>query len=127
MIGSMSTDSGDTAADSLSTSLTDQGGVAVLRVVGAIDLATAPQLRAAVDAAIQAATRGLVIDLTGVDFLASAGMSVLVEAKQRLADKGFAVVADGPATARPLKLTGLDEPLALRATLAEATAAAAGA
>ena len=120
----MSTESGGSIQHTLSTTATEHDGIAVLTVSGAIDLATAPQLRDAVAAAIGAAERGLVIDLTGVGFLASAGMTVLVEAKQQLGDKGFAVVADGPATARPLKLTGLDEPLALRPTLAEAVAVA---
>lgn len=120
----MSTESGGSIQHTLSTMSTAHDGVAVLTVTGAIDLATAPQLRDAVAAAIGTAVRGLVIDLTGVGFLASAGMTVLVETKQQLGEKGFAVVADGPATARPLKLTGLDEPLALRSTLAEAVAAA---
>ncbi|BCI92312.1 hypothetical protein NIIDMKKI_75180 [Mycobacterium kansasii] len=44
-----------------------------------------------------------------MDFLASAGMTVLVTANaQVVAPTRFAVVADGPATSRPIKLMGID-------------------
>ncbi|WP_233532485.1 STAS domain-containing protein [Antrihabitans sp. YC2-6] len=118
----MSTDPADQlrSPDTLTTALSEQSDLTVLTVSGTIDLATAATLRDAVDVAIGKARTGLIIDLSGVDFLASAGMTILVDARQRVADKAFAVVADGPATARPLKLTGLDEALSLYATLVEA-------
>jgi anti-sigma B factor antagonist len=70
---------------------------------------TAPQLRAAVQSALSKNPAGLIIDLTQVDFLGSAGMQVLMEAHNQVggADTRFAVVADGPATSRPLKITGI--------------------
>jgi len=59
-----------------------------------------------------------------VDFLASAGMGILVVARDELpASVQFAVVADGPATSRPLKLVGISEVVGLHATLDEALAA----
>jgi anti-anti-sigma factor len=52
---------------------------------------------------------GLIVDLTQVDFLGSAGMQVLMEAHNQTDGTAirFAVVADGPATSRPLKITGI--------------------
>ena len=83
---------------------------AILTVVGELDLATAPILQDAVDAVRTTVSSALVIDLTGVDFLASAGMTVLVTSHQAVSDDvAFAVVARGAATARPLQLVGLDE------------------
>ena len=57
-----------------------------------------------------------------VDFLASVGMRVLVAA-QEAADAmsvRFGIVADGPATSRPIRLLGIDAILALYPTLDDA-------
>ena len=56
-----------------------------------------------------------------MEFLASAGMGVLIAAQDELAPAiRFAVVADGPATSRPLKLVGVTDVVDLYATLDEA-------
>lgn len=108
----------------MTTSATSDAGITVLAVTGTVDLATAPALEEAVDAAVSDGPKTLIIDLTGVDFLASAGMAILVATQRRLGDDAaFAVVADGPATARPFRLTGLDEVIQLFATVEEARAA----
>ena len=66
----------------------------------------------------------VIIDLSDVDFLASAGMGVLVAARDKAdGTVGFAVVASGPATSRPLKLVGLADVVGLYSTLDEARAA----
>ncbi len=90
----------------------------VLTVSGEVDMLSAPQLAEAIRTALAAAPPALVIDLTKVDFLASAGMTVLVTAQAEVAPPTrFAVVANGPATSRPIKLMGLDNILALYSTL----------
>ncbi|MCV7090168.1 STAS domain-containing protein [Mycobacterium interjectum] len=90
----------------------------VLSVSGEVDMLSAPQLAEAVRAALAERPPALVIDLTKVDFLASAGMTVLVTAQAEVAPPTrFAVVANGPATSRPIKLMGLDKVLALYSTL----------
>jgi anti-anti-sigma factor len=65
-------------------------------------------LEEGIAAALSKTPAALVVNLTEVEFLASAGMSVLIAAHQ-LASPGiaFAVVADGPVTGRPLKLVGI--------------------
>ena len=66
----------------------------------------------------------VVVDLSAVEFLASAGMGVLVAAHEDLTPAiRFAVVADGPATSRPLKLVGIADVVGLYATLDEALTA----
>jgi anti-sigma B factor antagonist len=95
--------------------------VVVVSVSGVVDMLTAPQLEAAIEAALAQKPAALVVDFTDVDFLASAGMGVLVAAHDRVgADIRFCVVADGPATSRPLKLVGIADIVALYATLDEA-------
>lgn len=83
-------------------------GVVVVTAVGAVDMLTAPQLQEVVTAAVRRKPVGLIVDLTAVDFLGSAGMQVLMVTRNQLdADMRLAVVADGPATSRPLKITGV--------------------
>ncbi|ORV81530.1 anti-anti-sigma factor [Mycobacterium interjectum] len=90
----------------------------VLTVSGEVDMLSAPQLAEAVRNALAETPPALIIDLTKVDFLASAGMTVLVTAQAEVAPPTrFAVVANGPATSRPIKLMGLDNVLALYSTL----------
>ncbi|WP_085177149.1 STAS domain-containing protein [Mycolicibacterium iranicum] len=96
-------------------------GTVVLSIIGVIDAATATEVSTAVDEAVAEAPPALVIDLTGVTFLASVGMTILIKAKADVgAGTGFAVVAEGNATRRPLTLVGLDSELTLCLTRDEA-------
>ncbi len=100
------------------------GRTAVIAVSGVLDMLTSPQLEAALAAATSKDPTAVVVDLSTVEFLASAGMGVLVTARDKADGKyGFAVVASGPATSRPLKLVGLADVVGLYSTLAEARAA----
>ncbi|MBY6351060.1 STAS domain-containing protein [Rhodococcoides corynebacterioides] len=118
----------ENSTDSFRVDTELQNGAAILTVVGELDLATAPILQDAVDAVRNEATEALVVDLTGVDFLASAGMTVLVQSHQSVPDGVvFSVVATGAATARPLQLVGLDETFPIHASRQDALAATGGA
>jgi anti-sigma B factor antagonist len=100
------------------------GQIEVLTVAGVVDMLTAPQLEEAIATAAKESPQGVIVDLGAVDFLASAGMGVLVAARDELPESvRFAVVADGPATSRPLKLVGIAEIVGLHVTLADALAA----
>jgi anti-sigma B factor antagonist len=94
------------------------GRLAVVRATGAIDMLTAPPLLTAIRAAHLKRPAGVIVDLTDAEFLASAGMQVLVIAQEELTpDVRFAVVADGPGTSRPLKIMGLTDFIELFGTL----------
>lgn len=83
-------------------------GVAVVKAAGAVDMLTAPQLQDVISVALARRPNRLILDMTQVDFLASAGMQVLIVTRDQLGPGSrFAVVADGPATSRPLKITGI--------------------
>ncbi|MGV0744238.1 STAS domain-containing protein [Mycolicibacterium sp. XJ870] len=100
------------------------GEINVISVAGTVDMLTAPQLEAALGATAKSSPSAVVVDLTDVEFLASAGMGVLVAAQDELSPAvRFAVVADGPATSRPLKLVGIADVVGLFATLDEALSA----
>lgn len=100
------------------------GDISVVAVSGTVDMITAPKLEAAIAAAAKASPSAVVVDFTAVEFLASAGMGVLVAAHGDLAPAvKLVVVADGPATSRPLKLVGIADVVDLFATLEDALAA----
>ncbi|MEV5650755.1 STAS domain-containing protein [Nocardia sp. NPDC052254] len=102
----------------MTTSVSVHDDATVLTVAGEVDLATAPALESAIEAALGGTPATLIIDLLQVSFLASAGMAALVAAHQR-AGSGtrIVLVAEGPATRRQLKLTNLDQVFALHTTL----------
>ena len=99
------------------------GRSVVLSVSGVLDMLTAPQLEASLTGSLTRNPVAIIVDLTEVDFLASAGMGVLVAARDLAGDNvRFAVVASGPATSRPLTLVGLADLLGLRPSMEEARA-----
>ena len=73
-------------------------GRPVLRVVGELDLATAPDLAAAVDEALTASPPGLVIDLTATTFLDSTGCRQLAQCARAGKKAGVTVVVACPPT-----------------------------
>ncbi|WHM38172.1 STAS domain-containing protein [Streptomyces sp. BPTC-684] len=60
----------------------EQGGWAVVRVRGELDLVTAPQVRRVVHDAVAAGRRDLVLDLSGVLFCDSSGVGVLIATRR---------------------------------------------
>lgn len=89
---------------------------------GALDMVTAPRLHTGLGTCRTERPAAIIVDLSEVDFLASAGMAVLAGAAEAAARDGvaFSVVARGPATSRPLQLTNLADVLRLQPTLEEA-------
>jgi anti-anti-sigma factor len=92
--------------------------VVVISVFGTLDMLTTPQLADAIDAVSGKMPAGLIVDLSNVEFLASAGMNALVEAHRKMTPAAkFGVVADSPATSRPLRLIGVDQVVDLYRTV----------
>ncbi|MFB9383922.1 STAS domain-containing protein [Pseudonocardia petroleophila] len=83
-------------------------GAVVVHVVGEVDTLTAPLLRAQLDEQI-AAVPLLVLDLTDVTFLGSAGLAVLVAAKDDADRRGhrLRLVCGSRIVTRALQATGL--------------------
>jgi anti-sigma B factor antagonist len=81
----------------------------VLTLAGELDLATAPVLQERLDATLQGGAV-VVIDLSGLSFIDSSGLGMLVQAERRLRESGGQLVlVRGPRAAhRPFELTGLD-------------------
>ena len=83
-------------------------GASVLHVVGEIDTLTAPLLRAQLDAQISVSPL-LVLDLSHVTFLGSAGLAVLVAAKDDAEGREhrLRIVPGSRIVVRALQATGL--------------------
>jgi anti-sigma B factor antagonist len=93
----------------------------VLTVGGEVDLVTAPALEEAIGGLVAEKPSALIVDLSAVDFLASEGLRLLAATHERIGDSAqFAVVARGPATRRPIHLTGLDKIFSVYPTLHDA-------
>lgn len=105
--------------------LHDQAQALVVTVAGEVDVLTAARLRAAIVAGFGKLREGeiLVVDLTDVTFLGSAGLQALVEVTQvaRQRREPLRVVVDNTRPViRPIELTGLDDLLALFDTVDDA-------
>lgn len=108
----------------ISTSVEHRDGVTVVAVGGEIDMLTAPTLERVIAEVLAEDPAALVIDLLKVDFLGSAGLSVLVATREKVSKHaGFAVVAQGSVTARIIQRLDLDEFLSLHETLEDALTA----
>jgi anti-sigma B factor antagonist len=93
----------------------EQHGTAViLHVAGELDLLTTPTFAEACTQELRKRPPVLVIDLTGVTFLASVGMSAIVAAHEEGGDHTQVRVVGGTRdTLRPIRVTGLDNLLSV--------------
>jgi anti-sigma B factor antagonist len=96
----------------------------IAHVFGAVDLLTAPELRQCVEENVDNGD-GLVLDLSRVEFLAAAGLTVLADADRRVLrdNLAWAVVANSRPVLRPLEVLGLRDTLPTYDTVPDAVAA----
>lgn len=99
-------------------------GRAVVWVAGEVDLETAAQLGDQALDALRTVSPHLVLDLSGVSFMDSTGLKVLLSIQRRadLAGGSLAVAAASRSVRKILGLTGLDQTFRLHDSVEEATA-----
>lgn len=87
----------------------------VLVVAGELSLAEAPILERHLAEVLATATSTVVVDLAGVEFIDSTGLSVLVRAHQQASERGVGFGVRNPRAQahRLLSLTGLEERLTI--------------
>jgi anti-anti-sigma factor len=86
------------------------GGVATVRISGAIDLDAMDEVERAIGATVDAAgTTQVVVDLSAVDFLDSSGIAVLLKGRRvaDAADVGYRVTGAAGMVRQVLDLTGV--------------------
>lgn len=91
------------------------GTATVVAVTGELDVYTAPDLEVALNDLIQQGRSELVIDLSGVEFLDSTGLGVMVKALKwaREAGGSLRVVATADRITKVFTITGLVEVMSL--------------
>ncbi|MBB4688187.1 STAS domain-containing protein [Amycolatopsis jiangsuensis] len=100
------------------------GRVAILALHGEFDLFTTPGVDRAIDTILLRGPRRLVVDLSHVCFLDSAGLEVLVAGHRRAGPRtDLRIVATTRATWRPLQIGRLHETLVIHTSCAAAIAA----
>lgn len=95
--------------------VTSEPGRTTVAVRGDLDAVSAPALREALDAAIDGAPDTVRIDMAGVSFLDSVGISVLVASFNRAEDAGvaFELQAVPSSSRRVLEITRLTDVLTI--------------
>ncbi|CAM3898288.1 STAS domain-containing protein [Smaragdicoccus niigatensis] len=97
-------------------------GITFVTVAGAVDIGTVPTLDSTLETVLARDPRALVLDLSDVDFLASAGVESLVRTQDRLG-RALVIVAAARAVIRPLAITNLTDVLTVVPTLPQAVEA----
>ena len=107
----------------LAIRILDQGGVPVAHLEGEIDIANATELREKLFTALSNQPPGLIVDLSGVTYLDSRGVHVLLELAERMKIRHQQlrlVVPDTAQIKRVLQLTHLDAIVPIDPTVEDA-------
>jgi anti-anti-sigma factor len=90
-----------------STSTEVTNGIAKITLNGELDASSAPQFKAEIEKAAAEKPRRLVLLMAGLEYMASAGLRVLIFAKQKLGSgTDIYVVAPQPPIVETLEMTG---------------------
>jgi anti-sigma B factor antagonist len=102
--------------DNFSTTVVRADGATVIYVQGEIDMATAERLRDAIEPHM-GPEQTIVLDLSGVEFMDSSCIKVLVHARGGLTEDGGSLILRNPSSVahRLLTLVGLEDILAVDA------------
>jgi anti-sigma B factor antagonist len=102
------------------------GSWTVVTVAGELDVVGGPDLRQAVMTEVREGKNHLVLDLTGVDFIDSFGLGVVVGAlkRARLLDGDLRLVVPEPRVRRVFEVCDLDRVFDLHTSVEEAVAGA---
>jgi len=112
------------ANNSLDFSVSHAPGYAVLSVAGDIDAGTEQQFRDALTSVLAHGMPRIVVDLSRVGFMSSAGIGVLMGVRRVLADAGGSLVLASPhgEVAQVLSIVGVAEVIPVTGSVADAVA-----
>jgi anti-sigma B factor antagonist len=94
----------------------DRDGQCRIRVKGEIDLYSSPGLRAAITSAVPGSKNGVVVDLSGVEYMDSSGVATLVEGLRAAMERNISYVLLSPSASvlKVLQLSRLDAVFTIR-------------
>src|SRR3954447_25678505 len=89
--------------------VTESGEAAVVSIAGELDLATAPRLRDELIALVGRDVRTVTVEMSGLEFVDSTGLAVLISGLKRLRECGGDLTLQSPSskTMKVLEITGL--------------------
>ena len=109
------------SSDLLTVDIDTRGTAVVVSVRGELDLATVPVLRTRLEAVgeVSDSPSPLVVDLSAVTFIGSAGLALLVDLHNKCTEGGtpLALVATGSVVPRAIQVTALDQVFAVHTTV----------
>jgi len=102
----------------------DVGVRTVLRVAGEIDVSSADRLRERIALLLSEGRTDLVVDLTGVTFMDSTGLGLLVGTLKRVRGAGgrLVLVVDSERLLKVFRITGLTQVFTITGSLEDALA-----
>ena len=94
----------------LETATREAGGYTILVLRGEVDVYTAPQFREAIDKILTPGQLHLIVDMSGISYIDSSGLGILLSAIKRVRPKGGTVnlVGCNSAIDRVLRITNLN-------------------
>ena len=99
-------------------------GSTVINLAGELDLYNAHEVREALLECCAEGPERLVVELSGVKFIDSTALGVLIEARTRMENRrAFLLAAPGMETKRALEISGLDRHFTVHESLADALSA----
>jgi anti-sigma B factor antagonist len=113
----------------MSISFDDAGDLRRIMITGRLDMPGTDSVASRLVELAQAPKKGVVVDLSGVRFLASIGISALIscaKAVQQRGGKMVLIVSPGSSVAMSLEATGVDELIPVFEKSSEAERAAVG-
>jgi anti-sigma B factor antagonist len=121
-------DGGDTTRDETSgireapiAGISRNDGSIVVNLAGELDLYNAHEVREALLECCAESPKRLVVELSGVKFIDSTALGVLIEARTRMENRrAFLLAAPGLETKRALEISGLDRHFAVHESLDDA-------
>jgi anti-anti-sigma factor len=124
MTGDLRDDTDPTSPATFTARADERHGTIVVSLVGELDMSTMPQAATVLTDAI-AHGKPVVVDMTGLRFFSSAGLTLLVRLDEARQDPPLDVrlVGDQRVVILPLELTGLRDLFPIHTSLAEALAA----
>jgi anti-sigma B factor antagonist len=110
----------------LDISTNHKDGASIVALSGEVDVYTAPVLRARLIEATESGAGPLVVDMSGVEFIDSSGLGVLVSILKRISEQGstMTIVSDREIVLKVFRITGLDRVFEIVPTIADVAGSA---
>lgn len=97
-----------------------QNDITIVAFAGSLDSATAPLAQQALDGILASGARKIVVDFTGLDYISSAGLRVLLGTAKRLGAGALRLFGLNETVGEVFQISGFSTILAVFATEAEA-------